>query len=117
MAFLILAPTIRTDAWEKQLRALAPGMDLRVWPDTGDPDEVRFVLCWRHPHGELDRFRNLACIASMGAGVDHILSDPKLPQVPVVRVIDPSMARSMTEYLLLAVLYRMRRSARPQAGL
>jgi glyoxylate/hydroxypyruvate reductase A len=44
----------------------------------------------------------------MGAGVDHILSDPELPPVPIVRVVDPSMARSMAEYLLLAVLYRMR---------
>ncbi|MGD8369061.1 MAG: glyoxylate/hydroxypyruvate reductase A [Desulfobacterales bacterium] len=108
MSFLILAPTVRTHAWEKQLRRLAPDLDLRVWPETGDPDEVLFVLCWRHPPGVLDRFPNLACIASMGAGVDHILSDPELPRVPIVRVVDPSMARSMTEYLLLAVLHRVR---------
>lgn len=108
MALLLLAPTIRTHAWEKQLRASGPDIDLRVWPETGDPDEVVFALCWKHPHGVLRRFANLACIASMGAGVDHILSDPQLPAVPVVRIVDPSMARSMAEYLLLAVLYRMR---------
>ncbi len=108
MSFLILAPTIRTQAWEKHLRALAPDLDLRVWPDIGDPDEVTFALCWKHPPGVLNLFKNLGCIASMGAGVDHVLSDPELPQVPVVRVVDPSMAQSMTEYLVLAVLYRMR---------
>jgi glyoxylate/hydroxypyruvate reductase A len=108
MALLLLAPTIRTHAWEKHLRASGPDIDLRVWPKTGDPDEITFALCWKHPHGVLGRFSRLACIASMGAGVDHILSDPELPPVPVVRIVDPSMARSMTEYLLLAVLYRMR---------
>jgi hypothetical protein len=44
MSFLILAPAIRTHAWEKELRTMAPELDLRVWPETGDPDEVRFVL-------------------------------------------------------------------------
>ena len=108
MSFLIVAPTIRTRAWEKQIRKTAPDADLRVWPDTGDPDRVTFALCWKHPHGVLNRFEKLGCIASMGAGVDHILTDPELPQVPIVRVVDPSMARSMTEYLLLAVLNRLR---------
>ncbi len=108
MAFLILAPSSRTSAWEKEIRKAEPDLDLRVWPDTGDPDEVSFALCWKHPPGVLNRFSNLKCIASMGAGVDHLLQDPALPEVPIVRVVDPSMARSMTEYLLMAVLFRMR---------
>jgi len=108
MAFLILAPSSRTSAWEKEIRKAEPDLDLRVWPDTGDPDEVTFALCWKHPPGVLNRFSNLKCIASMGAGVDHLLQDPALPEVPIVRVVDPSMARSMTEYLLMAVLFRMR---------
>ena len=108
MAFLILAPSSRTSAWEKEIRKAQPDLDLRVWPDTGDPDDVTFALCWKHPPGVLNRFSNLKCIASMGAGVDHLMQDRQLPQVPVVRVVDPSMARSMTEYLLMAVLFRMR---------
>jgi glyoxylate/hydroxypyruvate reductase A len=108
MSLLILAPALRTHAWEKEIRKTAPDVDLRVWPDTGDPDEVNFALCWKHPHGVLNRFANLACIASMGAGVDHILADPELPRLPIARIVDPSMARSMTEYLLLAVLNRTR---------
>lgn len=40
MAFLILAPSSRTSAWEKEIRNAEPDLDLRIWPDTGDPDEV-----------------------------------------------------------------------------
>ncbi len=59
MAFLILAPSSRTSAWEKEIRRAEPDLDLRVWPDTGDPDEATFALCWKHPPGVLNRFSNL----------------------------------------------------------
>jgi glyoxylate/hydroxypyruvate reductase A len=41
----------------------------------------------------------------MGAGVDNILSDPDLPAgVPITRIVDVSMARSMSEYVVMSVL-------------
>jgi len=109
MALLIIAPTIKTDAWEKHLRKCGPDIDLRVWPDTGNADDIEFVLAWEHPHGVLARFRNLKCIASLGAGVDHLLQDAGLPRgVPVTRIVDPSMARSMSRYVIMAVLNHCR---------
>jgi glyoxylate/hydroxypyruvate reductase A len=76
-----------------------------VWPAGGDPEDVEFALAWRHPHGELRRFPNLKCIASIGAGVDNILSDPDLPAgVPITRIVDVSVARSMSEYVVMSVL-------------
>ena len=104
MPILILAPAMRTRAWEKQLAICEPGLDLRVWPDTGSLEDVTFALVWNHPPGALGRFPALGCVASMGAGVDAILADPELPDVPIVRIVDPSLSRSMAEYLLLAVL-------------
>jgi len=103
--FLIIMPTIKTTSWEKRIRASQPGLDLRVWPEVEDPQAVEFALTWRHPHGAFKRFPNLKCIASMGAGVDNILSDPDLPAgVPITRIVDPSMAQSMSEYVVMAVL-------------
>jgi len=103
--FLIMMPTLKTASWEKRIRTARPGIDLRVWPEVGDPQAVEFVLTWRHPHGEFKRFPNLKCIASMGAGVDNILTDPDLPAgVPITRIVDPSMAQSMGEYVVMAVL-------------
>lgn len=104
-AFLIIMPTLKTTSWAKRIRESEPDIDLRVWPETGALEDVAFALAWRHPHGELSRFPNLKCIASMGAGVDNILSDPDLPAgVPITRIIDTSMAQSMSEYVAMSVL-------------
>lgn len=105
MAILIIAPGMRTAGWVKQLKAVDPNLDIRIWPEGGKPEEIEFVMAWKPPPGELRKYPNLRCIASLGAGVDHILRDPDLPAgAPLSRVVDGSMARSMTEYALLSVL-------------
>ena len=40
----------------------------------------------------------------LGAGVDHLMADPNVPDVPIVRVVDPSLTRRMTEWVVLQVL-------------
>ena len=105
MAFLIIAPDIKVTSWVKHLTRLEPGIDIRIWPDSGNAEDIEFALSWHHPPGEFNKFKNLKCIASLGAGVDHILADPQLPEgVPITRVVEHSMAQSMSEYVVLAVL-------------
>jgi glyoxylate/hydroxypyruvate reductase len=53
--------------------------------------------------------RRREAIFSLGAGVDHILADPELPDVPVVRIVDPDLTMRMTEYVVLHVLMHHRR--------
>lgn len=110
MTMLFLAPGLKAASWVKHLRMQDPGLDLRVWPDTGPPEQIEFVLCWKHPMGEFRNYPNLKCIASLGFGVDHILRDPGLPPgVPVVRLVDRAMTRAMSEYVVAAVLNHSRR--------
>ncbi len=110
MAFLILVPDFRTPAWEKEFKRLDPDLDLRIWPEVGDPDDVTFVLSWKHPEGEFLKFKNLKCIASMGVGTDHVFRDSRLPKdIPVTRIMDPFMAQCMSEYVMLGVLAYIRR--------
>lgn len=105
MALLIIAPDIKPTSWIKHLGELEPGIEIRVWPEVGNSREVEFALCWNHPPGELSKYKNLKCIASLGAGVDHLTRDPHLPDsVPVTRVVEESMAQSMSEYVVLSVL-------------
>ncbi len=105
MALLIIAPDIKPTSWIKYLDALEPGIDIRVWPEVGNSSEIEFALCWNHPPGELIKYKNLTCIASLGAGVDHLTRDPDLPDgVPVTRVVENSMAQSMSEYVVLSAL-------------
>jgi glyoxylate/hydroxypyruvate reductase len=111
MSALLLAITGWDPApWERRFRAAAPGRDIRLWPDrVGDPADIAYAAAWVPPAGAFGAFKNLRAIFSLGAGVDAVLADRSLPQVPVVRVVDPDLTRRMTEYLTLHVLMHHRR--------
>jgi glyoxylate/hydroxypyruvate reductase A len=70
---------------------------------------VRYVLAWKPRHATLDRLPALRAIFSLGAGVDHILELQRLPDVPVVRIVDPDLTGRMTEYVVWQVLHHLRR--------
>jgi len=99
--------------WEQRFRTLAPRHDIRVWPDgIGDPADVHYACVWNPPPGLLAGFQNLKAIFSLGAGADALLADPKLPDVPVVRIVDSDLTMRMTEYVVLHVLMHHRRQRR-----
>ena len=105
MAVLVIAPNERPNIWASYLRELAPELDIRIWPDTGDPDKIIYAVAWNPPAGILASFTNLKIIFSLGAGVDHLFKDPDFPiEVTVSRVIDPYLTAGMREYVLLHVL-------------
>ncbi len=109
MALLIATRKIRADCFAKGLIKLDPNLDVRVWPETGNLAEIRYALVWKPKHGVLATLPNLEVIFSIGAGVDHVLSDPDLPDLPLVRFVDPNLTMRMTEYVCLHVLLHQRR--------
>ena len=111
MDALLLAVTgIDPQPWQQRFRTLAPRRDLRVWPEAiGNPAEVGYACVWQAPRGLLGRFARLKAIFSLGAGVDHILADSTLPDVPIVRIVDPDLTMRMSEYVALHVLMHHRR--------
>lgn len=113
MTLLLATPTMNPAAWLRAFERLTPELDVRAWPDCGDPTDIRFIVAWETPPGFFSEFPRLACIASLGAGVDHLLGDPDLPRgVFVTRVIDPSITQQMSEYVILHVLRFSRHSQR-----
>jgi glyoxylate/hydroxypyruvate reductase A len=105
MALLFLSKADNPVAWSAALKAEIPGLDVRVWPETGDVGDIDAALVWNHPPGELTRYPNLRLILSLGAGVNHILDDPTLPpDVPIARLVDPGLTAGMAEYTVLTVL-------------
>ena len=92
-------------SWNQRFRAAAPQHDIRLWPErVGDPADISYACVWRPPHGMLGSFRKLKAVFTLGAGVDDVLTDPQLPQVPIVRIVDPDLTMRMTEYVVLHVL-------------
>ena len=108
MAFLIAAGA-RADLFARAIRAGDPELDIRLAPDLGSVTDIEYALVWNPAHGLLARLPNLKLIISVGAGVDGILSDPGLPEVPIVRYVDADLTRRMVEYIVLNVLYHHRR--------
>ncbi len=109
MALTFICPNKDPLPWIKALKALDPGLDIRIWPDDHPREEIDLALTWAHPAGVLAQYPQLKCISSMGAGVDHLLSDPDLPEkVPLVRIVDQNLVRDMAEYLTLCVLFYFR---------
>jgi glyoxylate/hydroxypyruvate reductase len=98
------------EAWTKRFRALAPSRPIGIWPNEIErADDIAYACAWRAPHGSLAGFTNLKAIFSLGAGVDHLLGDPTLPAVPIVRIVDPDLTARMVEYVVLHVLLIHRR--------
>lgn len=85
--------------------------DRRVWlvtEDRGNPSDVHYAAVWKPAPGELAAFSNLRVIFNLGAGVDALMADKSLPQVPLVRVVVGDLTARMTEYVVLHVLMHHR---------
>lgn len=110
MALLFKSDTDHAGSWRDTITAGLPDLDFRIWPEIGDPNDIEYALVWHPPKGELARLPNLKAIFSMGAGVDHLASDPDLPKnVPVVRMVDNGLTLGMSEFVVMAVLRHHRR--------
>jgi glyoxylate/hydroxypyruvate reductase A len=122
MALLFRSSVDSAARWRQKLTQLSAELDIRVWPDIGDPGEIEYALVWRPEPGLLASLPKLKLILSLGAGVDHILVDPQLPRgVPIVRLVDPYLIDAMSEYVVLQVLRLHRHDldyrAQQQAGI
>jgi glyoxylate/hydroxypyruvate reductase A len=108
---LLIACSSRAQEFAHLARKLDPALDVRVAPAVGRREDIRYALAWQAPHGLLATLPRLELIVSVGAGVDHLLGDPGLPDVPMVRFVDPDLSGRMAEYVALHVLYHHRRMA------
>ena len=109
-AILIAVNGPQAGEWGDALQANANGRVLRVWPGAiGDPNDIAYACVWMAPHGLLAGFPRLKAVINLGAGVDHLLDDSALPQVPVARVAHADLTARVTEYVLLHVLIHHRR--------
>ncbi len=92
-------------AWRQALATVAPDQAVAVHGvDQYAPEAIRYACTWQPPRGLLKSLPNLEVIFNLGAGVDGVLSDPELPDVPIVRLVDPDLTGRMGEWVTLQVL-------------
>ena len=102
---MLLKTDSRDQEWVKTFASVAPEMELRVWPEVGDPSEINCALLWAPPAELFEGLDNLEVIFSIGAGVDSLLRCPALPHgIPIVRMVEPQLTAGMVEYCLFNVL-------------
>ena len=110
MALLFKGLSDNVSNWKSELTTRIPDLDMRIWPDVGDINDIEIAFVWQPPPGDLKRYPNLKAIINLGAGVDPLLSDPELPRhLPISRIVDPNLTMQMTTYILFAVIRYHRR--------
>lgn len=92
------------EKWSALLKEHLPDLDIRVYPEIGNVEDIRYALVWQPPKGFFDRFRNLQLVVNLGAGVDSLTGRSDLPDVPIARLSDEGMVAMMRSYVFYAVI-------------
>ncbi len=107
MSILLLTSVPREEEamWLNSLRASLPKEEIVLPDQVTNNGSVDLAIVANPPQGILSTLPNLRWIQSLWAGVDALLDDPTLPEaVPLVRLIDPTLAGSMAEAVATHVL-------------
>ncbi len=119
MALLIIELDKRignADSWRATFDELLPDLEVRFWPQPGDPGQIEY-LAFMHPDfNVLPAFPNLKAMLSRAAGVDDIVGHPKRPQVALGKIEPPGGDPMMTEYVVMHVLRLHREMPKYQAA-
>ena len=93
-----------SSGWQAALSKELPTMTIASYPDVPDTAAIHYGVVWGHPFGDLKRYPNLRAVFSLGAGMEHLLNDPELPDVPLISLGDPAMSQDMANYSLYWVI-------------
>lgn len=104
MTLLFKVEDERGLAWKSLFETHAPDIDVRLWPDVGDPEQIRYFASWQPPEDLHLRFPNLQVVFATSAGVDQFNLSTLPHAIDVVRMLDPGIARGIVEYVCFAVL-------------
>lgn len=95
--------------WRQRFLKACADRPVALLPDDAvDPADVHYAAVWKPHLGALATFPNLRVIFNLGAGVDALVADRRLPKVPLVRVAVGDLTARMTEYVLMHVLMHHR---------
>lgn len=105
MALLLTPPVQGTlEQWRDGILQEIPDLEIRLWPDVGDPADIQYVLIGKFDLADMPEMPNLRLMMPMFAGIEYLIDHPSMPDVPLVRTGPPGGDPAMTEYAVLHVL-------------
>ncbi|WP_128293731.1 2-hydroxyacid dehydrogenase [Afifella aestuarii] len=105
MALLYLSHKERAEVWKPIFGRELPELEFYDGFDAvQDPSKVRFIATWNAPADPVKTYPNLKMILSVGAGVDQFDFRALPEHVKVARMVTPSIAEMMRDYVVLGVL-------------
>lgn len=109
MTILLSVTGFDPSRWWQALHDAAPEEKIVVDAAEAGGEPIDYAVVWKQPPGLLATLPDLKAIFSLGAGVDHILADRELPEVPIVRIVADDLKERMSEFVVWRVLDHFRR--------
>src|SRR5438477_7779355 len=92
------------ETWRAAFAAQLPGVEIRIWPEAGDPKEIEYLAFMRPDFDALPDFPKLKAMFSRSAGVEAFVDHPRLPKCPLGKLEPSGGDPMMTEYVVMHVL-------------
>jgi glyoxylate/hydroxypyruvate reductase A len=108
IAFVTRLPAADEADWIAALSREMPAESILPLRDIGDTANVRIAIVADPDPRELRRLKSLAWIQSLWAGVDRLVGELGPDAPPIVRLVDPELARIMGEAVLAWTYYLWR---------
>ena len=109
MAILIDSVSKNLNPWLKAFKSYDDQLEIYCYDDVVDLEKITTAVVWNHRPGLFKLLPNLKLIASLGAGVDHIMNDPDIPpQVSITRIIGDGLSGPMSNFCIGAILHHQR---------
>ncbi|MDA8707486.1 glyoxylate/hydroxypyruvate reductase A [Cyclobacteriaceae bacterium] len=109
MAILIDSVSKNLKPWLKAFKSYDDQVEVYCYDDAVALEKITTAVVWNHRPGLFKQLPNLKLIASLGAGVDHIMNDPDIPpQVSITRIIGDGLSGPMSNFCIGAILHHQR---------
>lgn len=111
MSILLVARHRDMEPFKKALLDLDSNLDVEIWPGVRSAERVTFAVAWAQPENIFSNYPNLKVVSSLGAGADHLIDDSSIANhVSLTRIVAPSFASQMSDYVTTAVYDILRKT-------